>query len=119
MEAIREILGVCGIAFGLFFYTAGVFGLVRFPDIYMRIHASGKVSALGIFGFAFGVAFLIPSVMLKLLILCIFMFVTQPVSSHSISRAAYLLRNDKWQLQKDELHDKLPAVEHKDLTTKK
>jgi multicomponent Na+:H+ antiporter subunit G len=86
---LREVLGLIGIAFGLFFYIVGVIGFVRFPDVYMRIHSAGKVSALGIFGFIIGGAILMPDVTLRVIALGIFMFVTQPVASHAVADAAY------------------------------
>lgn len=86
---LREILGLAGIGFGLFFYLIGVIGFMRFPDVYMRIHAAGKVSALGIFGFIIGAAILVPDTTLRVIALGIFMFITQPVASQVIADAAY------------------------------
>lgn len=86
---LTEILGLASVAFGLFFYVIGVLGFVRFPDVYMRIHAAGKVSALGIFGFIIGAALLSPATTLRVIALGIFMFVTQPVASQAIADAAY------------------------------
>ncbi|MFW5692118.1 MAG: monovalent cation/H(+) antiporter subunit G [Chloroflexota bacterium] len=86
---LREIIGLIGIGFGLFFYVVGVLGLTRFPDVYMRIHSAGKVSVLGIFGFIIGGSVLMPEITLRVIALGIFMFVTQPVASHSVAQAAY------------------------------
>lgn len=88
-QTLREIIGLLGIGIGLYFYFFGTMGLVRLPDVYMRIHSAGKVSVLGIFGFAFGGAVLMPEMTLKAIALAIFMLVTQPVASHTLSQAAY------------------------------
>ena len=33
---------------GLAVMTLGVYGILRFPDVYTRLHASGKASFLGV-----------------------------------------------------------------------
>lgn len=89
MSELREIIGVAAIVFGLFFYVMGVAGLIRFDDVYMRIHASGKVSGLGIIGLLVGVAVIAPELALKAFALGLFTVITQPVASHAIALAAY------------------------------
>ena len=84
-----EILGVIAIWFGVFFCVVGVFGLVRMPDVYCRLHASGKVATVGLCGLVVGAAFLLPEVTLKMVALAIFAVLTLPVSTHAIAAAAY------------------------------
>lgn len=86
---ISEIIGTVLILVGLLFYLAGVFGLIRFPDVYSRIHAAGKVSVLGIVFFAIGTAVLLPDTALKAAVLAGFMIATQPVASHAIASTAF------------------------------
>ena len=87
--SITEILGIALVTIGLLFYILGVIGLVRFPDVYSRIHASGKVSTLGIVFFCAGAAVLMPATTLKVLALAIFMIISQPVASHAVASAAF------------------------------
>jgi multicomponent Na+:H+ antiporter subunit G len=87
--SILDLLGMFFIIFGVFFYTVGVVGLLRFPDVYMRIHSAGKVSILGIVGMLAGAALLMPASILKVLALGIFMVITQPVAAHAVASAAY------------------------------
>ncbi len=89
MVLMSEIFGIAAFAFGLFFSIVGIVGLVRMPDVYTRLHASGKVSTLGLFGLLVGTAFLLPDTALKLIALAIFAMLTLPVSSHAIAKAAY------------------------------
>lgn len=84
-----EILGLAALVFGLFFSTMGVLGLVRFPDVYCRIHASGKVSTLGLAGLLIGAAFLLPETTLRVIALGLFMAIASPVASHAVAAAAY------------------------------
>jgi multicomponent Na+:H+ antiporter subunit G len=86
---IGEILGIVFTAGGLFFSVVGVFGMTRLPDIYTRLHATGKVSTVGLCGLLIGAAFLLPEVTLKMIALTIFAVLTLPVSTHVIAAAAY------------------------------
>lgn len=89
MEVIREVVGIFFILFGVFFSVMGVLGLIRFPDVYSRIHASGKVSTLGIVGLLIGAAFLSPDTTFKSIVLVLFLVSTAPVASHAIADAAH------------------------------
>ncbi|MFD2759495.1 monovalent cation/H(+) antiporter subunit G [Lentibacillus juripiscarius] len=78
---------------GTFFILSSSIGIVRFPDVYTRLHAATKASTLGIAGLLIG-AFLfmyaehgIASG--KLLLAILFTLLTAPVSGHMISRAAH------------------------------
>lgn len=78
---------------GTFFLLSGAIGVIRFPDIYTRLHAATKASTLGITGILIG-AFLFlyvdqSIVSGKLLLAIIFTLLTVPVSGHMISRAAH------------------------------
>lgn len=86
---VNEILGAGFVALGVFFSAVGILGVMRFPDVYSRIHASGKVSTLGILGILLGTAFLSPGVALKAVALFTFLLVTSPTVSHSIAAAAH------------------------------
>jgi multicomponent Na+:H+ antiporter subunit G len=86
---ILDIIGLFFVLFGVFFSWVGILGNIRFPDVYSRIHASGKVSSLGIINFLFGSAFLMPEATLKVFLLGIFMLISTPVASHVIALAAH------------------------------
>jgi multicomponent Na+:H+ antiporter subunit G len=86
---LRDVIGLSFLFLGVFFSLVGVVGIVRLPDVYTRIHASGKVATLGMFGLLVGTAVLVPETTLKLLALGLFMLFTSPVASHAIATAAY------------------------------
>ena len=44
---ILDILIWAAIAVGLFFNTMGVVGILRFPDVYTRLHADTKATTFG------------------------------------------------------------------------
>lgn len=84
-----EIVGLMVLWGGIGFCIVGVLGVIRMPDLYCRLHASGKVSTVGLCGLLLGAAILMPSAALKLLALAIFAVLTLPVSTHAIAAAAY------------------------------
>ncbi|MFD1018841.1 monovalent cation/H(+) antiporter subunit G [Thalassobacillus hwangdonensis] len=78
---------------GTFFILSSSIGILRFPDVYMRLHATTKGATLGVAGIMIG-AFLFlylehDIVSGKLILGLIFVLLTAPVSGHMISRAAY------------------------------
>jgi len=89
---LLEILGVTALIFGLFFCAVGVLGVIRLPDTLTRLHASGKVATLGVFGLLLGAALLMPSTALRLLALGLFVLLTSPVATHAIAASVYRRR---------------------------
>lgn len=89
MRLILDILGIFFLCFGVFFSLVGVMGVLRFPDVYSRLHASGKISALGLMGLLVSMALLMPATAPKIVVLGIFMLGAAPVTSHAIAAAAY------------------------------
>jgi monovalent cation/proton antiporter MnhG/PhaG subunit len=78
---------------GLVFTFAGSLGLLRLPDIFCRMHATGKSSTLGIMSIVlasfvyFSASEVGPSI--KELLTIVFVFLGGPVGAHMIARAAY------------------------------
>ncbi|MBW2564499.1 MAG: monovalent cation/H(+) antiporter subunit G, partial [Deltaproteobacteria bacterium] len=46
---MADILFVLFMVGGLFFFTTATLGLLRFPDFFSRLHATGKGDTLGVF----------------------------------------------------------------------
>lgn len=77
---------------GAFFMLIAAVGLVRFPDIYMRISATTKASTFGV-GFSLLAAvfhFQDLGVAMRILATLAFLVLTAPIGAHAIARAAYL-----------------------------
>ena len=87
-----ELLGIAALLFGLFFCAVGVLGVIRMPDSLTRLHASGKVATLGLFGLLLGAALLMPAIWLRLLALGLFVLLTSPVATHAIAASVYRRR---------------------------
>jgi multicomponent Na+:H+ antiporter subunit G len=87
-----ELIGSTFILAGaVFLFSAGL-GLLRMPDAYTRIQAGTKASTLGNMLVLIGLAFYHPSWTFRLVLVIYFVLVTNPVSSHALSRAAWLIR---------------------------
>lgn len=86
-ELITALLLVTG---GLFAAIAGI-GVLRLPDILIRMHASTKAGTLGagLILAAVAVHYGDPGVALRALATIAFLLVTAPVAAHMIGRAAY------------------------------
>ncbi len=54
MTGLRDIATAVLLAAGLVFFVAGTLGLLRFPDIYSRLHALTKADNLGLGFITFG-----------------------------------------------------------------
>lgn len=108
MDAVLTVLSgallLSGVALAL---VAGV-GLLRFPDVYSRMHAATKPSTLGLLLVCLGAALVVDdgADRSKLLLVAAFQFLTAPVAGHMIGRAAYRAgTGDLDRLVVDELHD--------------
>ena len=76
---------------GVLVMTLGVYGMVRLPDAYTRLHAAGKAVFLGVMPLLLSSALTgDPGVILRVMLIAFFLLVTTPVSAHVIGRAAYL-----------------------------
>ncbi len=82
---VQTIIASIALLFGLFFFIVGVVGIIRLPNVYSRLHASGKVATLGMFSLLIGGSFVIPSLMPRLLLLGLFFLVSGPTASHVIA----------------------------------
>lgn len=87
LDAVGAVLLLAGVVLTL---VAGV-GLVRFPDVFTRMHAVTKPATLGLLLVCVGAALVMDdgSDRAKLLLVAAFQFVTAPVAAHMVGRAAY------------------------------
>lgn len=87
IEFIAYVLMTVGAACTLI----GAIGIVRFPDVYNRIHAQTVAVVGGVIIILIGVAVLkgLTLYTLKALTVALFIFITNPVGSHAIARAAH------------------------------
>jgi multicomponent Na+:H+ antiporter subunit G len=74
---------------GSFFILVAAIGLVRFRDLYSRLHAGTKAPSFGIFLIVLGVSiyFNTPAVYIKSLFIVFFIYLTAPLAAHAIVKS--------------------------------
>lgn len=92
------IAAVLLIIAGSFFFFTGVVGLLRFPDFFSRMHATGKGDTLGTVFILAGIAlynlaagFTLANVLVsvKLMLIGFFWLLANPTATHALLRAAF------------------------------
>lgn len=101
---IKEIIVLIFLIGGLFFYFVGVLGLIRMPDVFCRMHATTKCDTMGA-GLIFigliiwqGTTF----VSLNILIILLFIWLTNPTAAHYIAKSEYTTRHINQSLNDEE-----------------
>ena len=105
---VQQLISIPFLLGGFFFFLAATVGLLRFPDFFCRLHATGKGDTLAVLLSLIGLSvyegFSLTS--LKILFIAVFMFLAQPTSTHAISRAAMRCGLEPWvKEKKEEEHD--------------
>lgn len=87
---MNAVLVTACIAVGLFFLLVGAVGILRFRDLFSRLHVTGVLDTLGVPLVLLGVAIhLGPQlVAAKIILATVFLTVTSPLVGHLLARAA-------------------------------
>ena len=91
MEWLLSLLSITLIAAGVVFFAAGTVGMLRFPDVYTRLHAMTKADNLGIGFVLLGVLIAAPGIseMVKLVLTWGFILMAGTTAAHLVARAAH------------------------------
>jgi multicomponent Na+:H+ antiporter subunit G len=83
---------------GAAFMTLGAVGLVRLPDVYLRMSAASKAATLGASLVLLGAAahFGTVAVAGRAVVIVAFLFLTAPLAAHAIGRAGYRRGSPLW-----------------------
>lgn len=103
---IVDAIGLLLIILGVIFVLIAGIGVLRMPDIFLRMSASTKAATLGLMLIMVGTAVYFGTVGIasRAIATAIFVLLTAPVSAHLIGRAAYSDRVKLWEkTQLDEL----------------
>ncbi|RXZ84506.1 Na+/H+ antiporter subunit G [Paenibacillaceae bacterium] len=116
-----EVLVALLILAGALLSALSSFGLIRLPDMYLRSHAAAKITSLGVLTVLLG-AFLYfwifeGYVSAKLLLGIMFVFITAPIASHLLGRAAYHSGVPMWdKSERDDLKEVVDTMKDKERT---
>jgi multicomponent K+:H+ antiporter subunit G len=92
MEILISVL----LVFGAVFILLGSLGLVKFPDLYARLHAPTKASTLGVGAVLVGSAVYwtqhAEGASVHEVLVTVFFFMTAPISAYLVARAGMHLK---------------------------
>ncbi len=84
-----DTLGYMFIFVGMGSFLISAVGLVRMPDVYTRMHVGTKATTMGTLLVLLGAMCIEPTWAMKLILLAIFILLTNPLSSSVIARATH------------------------------
>ncbi|GAA0873845.1 monovalent cation/H(+) antiporter subunit G [Wandonia haliotis] len=95
---MNELFMIVVISLGTLFILLAAVGLVRMPDLYLRISVTTKAATLGVGLLLAGTAlyFFEVSTTTRALAIIIFLFLTAPIGAHLIGRTSYFVGTPLW-----------------------
>ncbi len=93
IDAVTPWLADALVVLGVGIMTVGVYGVLRMPDVYTRLHAASKAVFLGVISLV--LASLVTgegAIIARVLLIGGVLLLTTPVAAHAIGRGAYLER---------------------------
>ncbi len=79
------------IVFGLLIMTVGVYGVVRFPDVYTQMHAASKAAFLGVVALLVAAALTGDgAIIARVVLISVLLVLTTPVAAHAVTQAAFV-----------------------------
>jgi len=85
---MKELIVLILIFLGSLFILIAAIGLLRFTDIYNRMHATTKATSFGLLLIVSGVAlhYLSVVVLIKAILVIVFIYLTAPLAAHAVSK---------------------------------
>jgi multicomponent Na+:H+ antiporter subunit G len=98
-KTMTEILIMILSGIGAIAILLASIGLLRMPDLYLRLSVTTKAATLGLGLILLGAAFWFQNVGVTSRVIAIIFFITltAPVSAQLIARAAYLIKTKMWE----------------------
>jgi multicomponent Na+:H+ antiporter subunit G len=105
MRLIYDVVSTVFLALGCLIALTGAVGILRMPDFYSRLHPAGKNDSFAQFLIMIGLLFQtdrpefasISGIAARLVMITLFIYLTSPVATHAVTRAAYLDGLKIWQ----------------------
>ena len=93
-----EIISGVTIVIGAAFCLVAALGLLRFPDLYTRMHSASKAGTLGagVMLLSIAIASGAPDVVTRAVAGFLFLLLTAPIAAHLLARAAYVAGYRPW-----------------------
>lgn len=105
---MREFIAGLFLAGGAFFLLASAIGMLRLPDFYCRLHASGNSETLGVMLSFMGLVIYegLTLTSLKMIMIFLLIFLGNQIGTHILSKAAYKSGHHVWTLEEDAKEEK-------------
>ena len=93
-----KIISYFFFGWGMFFMVFGAIGILRFPDLYTRLHPVSKAGTAGVLSIFIGLIIYsgFSPLSLRIILIAAFIVVTSPVASHAIARGAIESGIEPW-----------------------
>jgi len=101
---IRECIATLFLLAGFFFIAIASLGVLRLPDFYTRLHASGMGETFGLMLSFIGLAIFegFNLMTIKLLIVFLLVFLANPIGTHILCQAAIRSGLKHWEIPEKE-----------------
>ena len=101
---MRELIACIFLAVGLIFITASAVGVLRLPDFYTRLQASGMGETLGLVLSFIGLVIIEGANLtsIKLIMIAMLVFLCNPIGTHMLVRAAHQEGFKDWTKPKED-----------------
>jgi len=112
---MRDIVITVFMFIGAFFMFVAALGVLRMPDLFMRLSTTTKAATLGAMSLLLATAFYFDeySISVRIAAIIAFIVLTAPVAAHMIGRAAYFSNVPLWkETICDELRGRYDIREH-------
>lgn len=88
---LSGVFAISFIVIGAIFSLIAAVGTIRMPDLYMRMQSATKAGTLGVACVVIAAAIYFGTILVivEAVLIVVFLFITAPVASHLIARAAY------------------------------
>jgi multicomponent Na+:H+ antiporter subunit G len=110
VDIALKVFAIIAVVVGTAFSVIGIVGFHRMPDVYTRMHATGKVSTFGVVLLLIAAVAVTPIGWAKALLLVALIWIAGPVVSHAIGSAAIRIGIPMKRFVRDDL-----AARRKDL----
>ena len=102
------------ILLGGFFAIIAALGMLRLPDVLIRMHASTKIGTLssGLIMAAVAMEKAEPGIVVRCVVIIVFMLMTAPIGAHMIGRAAIRTGVPLWSPEKKDHHLDADTFKH-------
>jgi len=96
---MTEALTILLLTIGTIFTLLAAIGILRMPDVFMRMQVATKAATLGVacVAMAAAVHFGDLATTARAVLIVLFLFLTAPVAAHTIGRAAYVAGAQLWE----------------------